>query len=514
MALKSATNLKWLPRLDGELHPIAKQGAVFVFGLVALFWLYAATWLGMAQKYATSGTYAHGFLILPLSIWMIFQKKERFYGVPINYQVAALPVLVLLSLAWLMAGLAFVGIIQQLCFVLMLICLFVFCFGYKMALAFCFPLIYLLFAIPFGNFLTPSLQDLTASFAIKALEMTGIPVFYEGWQITTSSGEFEVAEACSGIRYLIATLALGALYAYVTFEKLWKRTVFCAICIIVPLVANGIRAYFIILIAHYSKMKYAVGVDHLIYGWLFFGFIIFILFSVGAYWRDPLPIKKASMPMILNHQSTQKHACMVLSMILCLALIPGTQHFVSGHNVLQSEQGLDWPRDTNSQWIGPLDNESAWKPKFNGPSYEQKRTYQYDQERIEAFVALYYNQTQDNELISENNHYFDKKSWILLGSSIQNIGKDKRNKVVELDIQNYSGKRLVWYVYVVAGVPTTNPVWGKILEGYSLVKFSKMPAGVIALSCEYEYFPSTARASLEKFIDQMGDQLLDSMFRT
>ena len=72
-----------------------------------------------------------------------------------------------------------------------------------------FPLAYLLFAVPLGDFLVGPLQDVTAVFTVWALQLTGIPVYLEGRFFYIPTGAFEVAEACSGIRYLIASLALG-----------------------------------------------------------------------------------------------------------------------------------------------------------------------------------------------------------------------------------------------------------------------------------------------------------------
>jgi hypothetical protein len=56
--------------------------------------------------------------------------------------------------------------------------------------------------------------------------------------------------------------------------------------VVVPIVANWLRAYMIVMIGHTSGMELATGVDHLIYGWLFFGLVMFIMFWIGSYWRE------------------------------------------------------------------------------------------------------------------------------------------------------------------------------------------------------------------------------------
>src|SRR5439155_6497987 len=95
-----------------------------------------------------------------------------------------------------------------------------------------------------------------------------------------------IVEGCSGVRYLIASFTVGVLFAYLSYHKLWKRLLFAAMSIIVPIIANGFRAYLIVMIAHLSDNKLAHGIDHFIYGWVFFGLVMLLLFWIGSFWRD------------------------------------------------------------------------------------------------------------------------------------------------------------------------------------------------------------------------------------
>jgi EpsI family protein len=116
----------------------------------------------------------------------------------------------------------------------------------------------------------------------------------EGRRIYISSGVWEVAEACSGLRYLISSVALGTLFAYVVYRSWIRRALFVAASIIVPIVANGVRAFSIVVLAHKVNPDLALGVDHLIYGWIFFAFVILLLFMVGFRWHEKPLEEKAS----------------------------------------------------------------------------------------------------------------------------------------------------------------------------------------------------------------------------
>jgi EpsI family protein len=120
-----------------------------------------------------------------------------------------------------------------------------------------------------------------------------VPVYREGLHFMVPTGRWSVVEACSGLRYLIASLALGVLYAYLQFRTLRYRLMFIALAVAVPIVANWIRAYMIVMLGHLSGMRIATGVDHLVYGWVFFGIVMAAMFWFGSRWREPATAEPA-----------------------------------------------------------------------------------------------------------------------------------------------------------------------------------------------------------------------------
>ena len=279
------------------------MAAALVLGVI--FWL-LAWYLDTAQSivaiWERSETFAHGFLIVPISAWLIWRRRHEIAALELRPNFLILPLLALTGFGWLLGQLAGAGIVQQYCLVLMVPLLAWAILGDQLVRALTFPLFFLLLAVPFGEFLEPPLMEHTANFTVLALRLSGIPVYREGQFFTIPSGSWSVVEACSGLRYLIASLTLGVLYAYLTYRSFARRAIFIAASLIVPIVANWLRAYMIVMIGHLSSMQYAVGVDHLIYGWVFFGVVMLILFWVGSFWRedldppttrpDPLPLAK------------------------------------------------------------------------------------------------------------------------------------------------------------------------------------------------------------------------------
>ncbi|MYM71694.1 exosortase A, partial [Duganella sp. FT134W] len=262
------------------------QHGWLALALLAILGMHLPTAAAMVALWWRSATFNHGFLILPVAGWLVWRQRAALQGVAHRPWPAGLLLLTLLGAVWLLAEVANVQVLQQYCLVLMGIVTVATVLGRALATAIAFPLAYTLLAVPFGEVLIPALIDFTARFTVALLRLAGIPVFHENNFIALPSGNWAVADACSGLRYLIASVALGMLYAGVNYRSLRKRLIFIGISVALPIVANGLRACMVVLIGHWSDMKLAAGIDHLIYGWLFFGVVMALLFWCGVYWRD------------------------------------------------------------------------------------------------------------------------------------------------------------------------------------------------------------------------------------
>jgi len=241
----------------------------------------------MMRVWLSSETFTHGFIAVPVAAWMIWRNRADWSPLPALSWWPALLVMAMLGLGWVVGHIAGVGSVEQLAAVATIPAVLAALVGLPIAAALAFPLAFLFFAVPIGDFLTPILMDYTADATVLALQWTGIPVYREGLHFTVPSGRWSVVEACSGLRYLIASLALGVLFAYLQFRTLKYRLAFMALSLIVPIIANWIRAYLIVMIGHLSDMKLAAGADHLIYGWVFFGVVMMLLFWIGSRWNEP-----------------------------------------------------------------------------------------------------------------------------------------------------------------------------------------------------------------------------------
>ena len=169
--------------------------------IAAVLLLFRETATAMVDIWTRSDTFAHAFLVPPIVIWMIWRRRDRLAQIP----RAPMPVLLLpiagACLLWLLGELASVNAATQLSLVVLIVLTVPAVFGWAVARELTFPLLFLFFSVPVGEFMVPLMMEWTADFTVKALQVTGIPVYREGLQFVIPTGNWSVVEACSGVRY-------------------------------------------------------------------------------------------------------------------------------------------------------------------------------------------------------------------------------------------------------------------------------------------------------------------------
>jgi EpsI family protein len=180
-----------------------------------------------------------------------------------------------------------INVVQQFALVCLLALSVPLLLGWAITRLLVFPLTFLFLAVPVGQSLTPHLMDWTADFTVMALRASGIPVYRDGLYFVIPSGAWSVVEACSGVRYLMAMVTVGTLFAYLHFRSWRYRALMIGLSVFVPLVANWLRAYAVVVIGHLSGNEYGTGFDHIVGGWVFFGIATAVLLGIGLLLREP-----------------------------------------------------------------------------------------------------------------------------------------------------------------------------------------------------------------------------------
>ena len=255
-------------------------------GLILLGVLFNQEVIAAVQTWSASTAYNHCFLIIPITLYLLWDRRQDFAGIAARPLPVALLAGLPVAVAWLLAERLGIMEGRQLAAVAFAEVLFLAVLGTRLWWAMAGPLLYLFFLVPFGEFLTPRLQDITTFFVRHGLEIIGIPAYIDGYVIEIPQGTFFIAEACAGLRFLIASIAFGCLYALMMYRSPMRRGLFVLASIIVPVIANGFRAIGIVTLGYVLGSAQAAAADHVIYGWIFFSLVILLLIAVGLPFRQ------------------------------------------------------------------------------------------------------------------------------------------------------------------------------------------------------------------------------------
>ena len=377
--------------------------------LVALLTLivlrYHETFAGMVAIWDRSPTFTHAFVVPPLVLWLVWRKRGELAQLP------ARPVLWLvfpmagLALLWWLSQFARVNAVAHVVVTAMLVLAVPLVMGWRVTRALTFPLAFLFFAVPIGEFMTPHLMHWTAEVLVAGLRLTGIPVYQEGQQLIIPSGRWAVVEACGGIRYFMASFMVGSLYAYLNYQSGRKRWLFVAVSILMPIVANWLRAYIIVMLGHLSNNEIATGVDHLVYGWVFFGVVIMAMFYVGSRWADDpqdLPVRSPAATAPQEGVATLRN---VIVVGLAAVAVQWPWWATGGGAVAEAvatvgqPNWLQWPAQAGN-WRSTDAPPSDWKPIFDDAPLKHSQGWLGPQGEIGMQVHYYRHQNPSSQLIS------------------------------------------------------------------------------------------------------------------
>lgn len=393
---------------------------------VALVWawilfLFRDTGEGMVSIWMRSETFTHGFFVPPLALWLIWRQRARLWALTPRPMPWVLLLVAAACMLWLLADVVTANAPAQLALVALLVLTVPALLGWQVTRTILFPLGFLFFAVPIGEFLMEPLMEGTASFAVLALRASGIPVYREGLQFVIPSGNWSVVEACSGVRYLIASLTVGTLYAHLSYRTATRRWLFIGVSILVPIVANWLRAYLIVLLGHLSSNKLGAGVDHLIYGWVFFGFVIMLMFMIGSRWADADPPPAPAAAALSPGWPAPSKA--LVAMAVAVGVLAGLPQWASARLAPDPDApapALAAPAQMGS-WTRTAQPPSDWVPGFQNPSSQLQAGYADGAQPVGLYIGYYRNQHAERKLVSSTNTLTPdpKTGWVRVGAGAQ-----------------------------------------------------------------------------------------------
>jgi EpsI family protein len=316
---------------------------------------------------------------------------------------------------------------------------------------------------------------------------------------------------------LIASVTLGTLYAYLTYQSWIRRGFFIILSIIVPIVANGMRAYFIVMTGHLSDMQLAVGVDHLIYGWIFFGLVMLLLFWIGSFWREDQPEDKQENQVVDYHpdrvplKNTLHAAILVLITLLIWPAYAAYLNTNSENNQITEIEITD----PSGKWEVSSDQFFDWAPRYVGEPSKFHYHFKREDQSVSVHITYYRNQDQDSELINSGNLLISDKysGWRDVGSTKRQISLDTETlSITQNQLHSYTANLLVWRWYWLGNEQTANPYFAKAILAINKFLGNGDDGAEIILTTSYDDRPEEAALVLQDFINDMLPAIVSELY--
>ena len=476
--------------------------------LVLTVLLYWPTSVELTSRWGRwSEPYAHGWVVLAVTIWLIWRDRANLTAVPLRPPVGGWLLVALGSVAWFIGYSA--GLMAATVLALpMLVLVTVWAAG-GMALTrrVAVPLLLLYAAVPIWEVFGGFLQCMTAEVNGWLASVVGIPATMQEYVIHIPAGSFAVEGGCSGLNYFVTAVFIAVVLGEIDRDDLRSRLLLIGIAAALAIVINWLRVFAIIVAGHLTNMQhYLVRVDHYKFGWVLFAFVLVFYFWLAS----RLPRRSAAdsasaqaVPIVSGGHRARSVGLTVIALaigpvrLLAQELAPVPAFASVTPPVIPG-------------WVGPERYLSDWRPAFANADKEFLVAYiGADKREVAVCWAAYHSQRQGKELRGYGNSTAGPGRRVMSSDSRQVTLNGHAYAVTEQVLADLSGvESVVWFLYAVDGQPDPMGLTSQLAYGLRSL-WDPPTASVVALAADCRPDCAAARASLESMAPKALPLLLE-----
>lgn len=274
--------------------------AVLALFSVPVFWI---GFVSLAQAWSTP-EYSHGPLIPLISLYLFLRELRNAPAVdstaPVNRKPGLIVIVAALILG-ILGNLVQIPDIVTYAFIIWTGGVVLTCFGWNQGKKHQLPVLHLIFMLPLPQFvywqLTIFLQGVSSEIGVWFVALAGVPVYLEGNIIDLGVYKLQVAEACSGLRYLFPILSFSYLTAILYRGPMWHKGLLLLAAAPITVLMNSFRIGVVGVLVNSYGIEHAQGFMHFFEGWIIFLACIGILFLMAIALQRltprPLPLSEA-----------------------------------------------------------------------------------------------------------------------------------------------------------------------------------------------------------------------------
>jgi len=473
--------------------------------LIYLLYQQTIVYLVSLWNQLETGEYGHGYLVLLISGYLIFYNRKKLMALTPCPEYRAILAILAASMLWAVAALVNIEMLQAASQLFIVMSVMWALLGSRVMHVLLLPVLYIGFAIPVWFPLSPLLQELTAEAVFWMIRLIDIPALRIENVIVLPAGRLSIEEACSGLRYFLAALTLGALVAYLNYTSFTARVTVLLVSASAAIIANILRVLIVVYLGYTTDMQHPLVSDHLAFGWYLFGGVVAILLIIDWFVHRARPYapNEMSNAVVYKPQPCNKvKSHFIIAGLSCALLVSTGPAIIFWSNNQPQHDSYSLQAKSLSkmgEWSVVDGKDDDWKPQYEG-AIDYKMMFQDERSHeVYLYLGLYLEQSQGKELINYSNGISDNNVWYTGNQKAKSYDVDGK-RVLEQLLENKDGsRRLVWYWYHVAGRDTTNRYEAKVLQVQGLLQGRKQ-ASVVAIATKVDGEPEYAREILARFV--------------
>lgn len=500
----------------GETWRVTGMVITALLMLVFVMYLPTIAYLTGLWNQTPQGDYGHGYLVLMISVYLIFYNRQKLALLSPCLEYKAIVAVVMASMIWLVAALVYIEMLQTVGLLLLLLSLVWLIFGTPAMRILAFPVLFIGFAAPVWFPLSPILQEVTADVVFLLIRSLEIPALRIENMITLPAGKLSVEEACGGLNYLLAAMTLATLYAYLNYKTLRSRLVVVLVAATSAVLVNILRVFIVVYLGYVTDMQHPLIANHLSLGWYLFAGLVVVLLVFDSQ-RQKLTTQRAQQycthsqqPAVIKQTLCNKGKLQFAATFLMAAVIvsagPITVYWLSKQTLVDSDATPLKLMSVVGEWSVVNSEKNDWMPLYRG-AIAHKVTFDNQKGQLVYFyMGVYQVQKQGEELINDLNRISDETIWYSGYQRAKLLDVGGRPVLEQLLQKKDGSQRLVWYWYHVAGKNTVNVYQAKALQVLGLMKGIRR-ASVIAVSSRLNGSVEDARKILRQFAEDASPSI-------
>ena len=448
--------------------------ATLIFiGVLFNFW---EVWKGLYVQWMNNDDFSYGLLLPLIAFYLVWEKRKDLVTISPKHDLRGIMLMIVSIGLYIIGELGAELYVKRFGIIMLCISSVWWLYGLELLRRLLFPLMLLFLMLPLPGMIyrnvTFTLQILSSTISAEMLNALGYLTYREGNIIDMGFGQFQVVEACNGLRFIMPMLTVGFIFAFIKPKIWWKRLVLIGITIPLAMLTNVSRIMGTGILAKHFGAGIAKGFFHDFSGWVVF-MITFSIFYLVAYILKRLPGECVSGKVYADRtiptvSDFKKRMIATMAVFVTCLFIPSMVNSLGNAEPVSLKRPLDdFPLFfSGRKGLNERIEEEVWK-QVGGQSYVMIEYQKKGEPPINFYTVYYDYHRKAGDFIHNPMRCLPGGGWNVVTDLRRSLeGDDLKGRMRSLSFREYiiekdGSKQLVYFWFQGRGRVATNEFLAK-----------------------------------------------------